>query len=760
MNIYGDFDFVPDRWIQPKHEKKWLFFTRTYQASIEVYNFKGTAKTLSLFEKKPSQSRFSKWLWGVNHVAVPIKGRTEPLFISVSQLSSATGVKRAVLREVNPAALAQLIHANHTYRSANDNVRKLIAVVNKQKNLDIVEGYNQLNSLLNPMRYYNLSQLMFGEDVEVLKEVKGQKVQGVEGNIFLLQKISESSSLKQLIRKISHNLEDKVLAKIIDNETLLNAFVKLPADIQSNLLRILKNEKDFRVMEELHRLTNGVKTANQTVVPWKGILGIPEFLAFFKEINAIQFKSESYDYILNHEEAQTFMKGQTNQQNERFIQQLEQDPSFTKHFLTKLTEWSKNGASTLFEVELSKEAAFDQKLKQLAALLQQEGISAETGSQALFSFLCNPEMDLTVLFSLLKIEKTAKTKVNMNDFFHVLNASSPVRAAVMDPSFLKLLENEKINANMLLHALKKVDDHWKAGACYKKKKKDKRYGFEIDRNKHFFIRTYAMGRGTFKKAAKAVSDLSNVIVLSFKKPKCNPYANPPQEELKTEERILNLKLQNVMPPFIATRVGYEKCLAVQQEMTGDGEKLIKGPPRQILYALTDVVKGLIALHGTRRFHSDFKPGNFLFKGDLTSQTTPVVGYLHDFGLVARIGDYQTSGSPAYIPPEREGSAKSDAFALGVSLVYLLLGIYSFDERTVFSSLSQARLDQFIQQQFNNFDDSSFSTEEKNIRSDLIDLTKQLLKLRVDERLSCVEALNKLEALKKKYPFPVAAAITV
>lgn len=410
---------------------------------------------------------------------------------------------------------------------------------------------------------------------------------------------------------------------------------------------------------------------------------------------------------------------------------------------------------TLFEVGLSKDSAFDLKLTQLAASLHQEDIPAEIGSHALFSFLCNPDMDLTVLLSLLKIAKTVKTKVRMDDLFHVLNASSPVQVAMIDPSFAKLLENEKMDVNMLLHALKKVDDHWKAGACYKKKKKDKRYGFEIDKNKHFFIRTYARGRGTFKKAAKAVSDLSNTIVLSFKRPKNGVYSNSPEEELKTEERILNLGLQNAMPPFIATHVSYNKCLAVQTEMTGDGENLIKGPPRQILYALTDAVRGLVALHHTGRFHSDFKPGNFLFKGDSSSQTTPVVGYLHDFGLVARIGDYQDSGSPPYLPPESEGSTKSDAFAIGVSLTHLLLGVYSFDEKTAFRDLSQARLDHFIQKKFNHLDVSSFSEEEKNLTSDLMDLTKQLLKLKVHERLSCEGALSKLEALKKKYPFPAA-----
>lgn len=345
MNIVGGFNSIPDNWIKSKHEKKWLFFNRHYQASIEVHNLKGTSKALYLFEEKPSQFRLSKWLWGVNHVAVPIKGRTKPLFISVSQLSSATGIKRAVLQEVNPEALAQLVHANRRYTRANSTVQKLMATANKQKNLDVVEGYNKLNSLLNP--FSDLSLFMWGESVEVLKELKGKEVQGIEGNLFLLQKVSENPSLKDLMRKISFHLENKVLSKIVNNETLLNAFVNLPSDTQSSLWQKWGNEKNLRVIDKLHRLTNRGKTANQVVVPWKEILEIPKFLAFFKEINTLQLKSESYAYVLDNEEVQTFMKGQSNQQNEHFIKQLNQNFSFTHHFLTKLTEWSKNGSYTL-----------------------------------------------------------------------------------------------------------------------------------------------------------------------------------------------------------------------------------------------------------------------------------------------------------------------------------------------------------------------------------------------------------------------------
>lgn len=766
-NISDSFNSIPQKSIDFHCKRSFFFLNRSYKTAIDIYNFKGTKKSLELFEKKPFQFSFSKWLWGDNHVAVSIKDKTEALFISVSALSSATGIERSFLQKINPEALAQLIHANKRFIQGrygcpvNNVVRKVVAVTNKQKQLELVEAYNKLSSFITPQS--NLSELISEEDLETLKEMRS-----VEGNLSLFQKINDNPAFKNLMIKLSSKFENKALAKIISNETLLTACLTLPLNTQDSLLKQLEKEVSSGMLQMLEREENNLEcleklsqlTKGEVALPWKKLLKTPAFAAFFEKI-ASHVKSESYVYLLNNEDVRKLMREQSNIQNDHLVKQFNQNPSFTTHFLDKLIQWSKEGTREPFKPELSKDPKFDQKLGQLSAFLQKERLSIETSSQALLSFLCDPDMNLTALFSLLKVTKESKIKIKVRNLFHVLNAAAkPVKFAVLDPHFPELLKKDAINADMLLRALKKVDEQWESGTCHVKKKANKRYGFAIDEKKHFFIRTYRMGRGKFKKAAKAVSDLPNVIVLTFTTKDRNKASNGcnPKRELRTEEEILNLRLENVLPPFVSKTELYNKCLAVQAEMTGDGDSLVKGPPQQILYAVTDAVRALVALHATGRFHSDFKPGNFLFKGDPSSKETPIVGYLHDFGLVADIGSRQIGGSLAYIPPDWTGTAKTDAYAVGVSLISMLLNIYSFNAFTAFKDAeSQQELDDFITNQFKKADLTKFSKEEKKIASDLIALAKKLLKLNVHDRLSCEDTLKELEKLKKKYPFPVKAA---
>lgn len=766
-NISDSFNSIPKNLIDFNCKRNLFFINRSYKTSINLYNFNGAKKSLELFEKKPFQFSFSKWLWGENHVAVLIQGKAEPLFISVGALSSATHIERSLLQTINPEAIAQLIHANKRFIQGmygcpmNNVVRKTVSVVNKQKELELVKAYNKLSSFITPQA--NLTQLISEKDLETLKEM-----QSVEGNLSLFQKINDSPAFKDLMIKLSPKFENKALLKIISNKTLLTSFLTLPLNTQASLLQLLEKEvylsssmsqllereEDLDCLEKLSQLTKG-----EVALPWKKLLKTPEFGAFFEKI-ASHIKLEGYTYILNNEDVQKLMREQSDKQNDHLIKQFNQNPSFTKHFLEKLIQWNKEKTKEPFKLELSKDPEFNQKLEQLFAFLQEEGLSIETSSQVLLSLLCNPDMNLTTLFSLLKVTKESKIEIKVRNLLHVLNvASEPVKFAVLDPHFPELLKKDAINADMLLRALKKVDDQWERGTCYVKKKANKHYGFAIDKQKHFFIRTYQMGRGRFKKAAKAVSDLPNVIVLSFTTKDKDKKSNgcEPKKELRTEEAILNLSLENVLSPFVSKTELYNKCLAIQAEMTGDGDSLIKGSPQQILYAITDAVRALVALHATGKFHSDFKPSNFLFKGDPSSKETPVEGYLHDFGLVARIGDLQTRGSPVFMPPDWTGTAKTDAYAVGVSLIYMLLNIYSLDEFTTFKlASSQQKLDDFITNQFKKADLTKFSEEEKNIANDLINLAKRLLKLNVHERLSCEDALKEFEELKKKYPFPVKA----
>jgi formylglycine-generating enzyme required for sulfatase activity len=100
---------------------------------------------------------------------------------------------------------------------------------------------------------------------------------------------------------------------------------------------------------------------------------------------------------------------------------------------------------------------------------------------------------------------------------------------------------------------------------------------------------------------------------------------------------------------------------------------------EALRLVDGVLAGLEALHGARLAHLDVKPQNVLLSRD-------GVPKLADFGVSSRLGDRkgQTSGTPAYAPPEQlrgePCDVRADLYAVGMMLHELMAGTFPF-ERT-------------------------------------------------------------------------------
>ncbi|KAG5928924.1 hypothetical protein E4U42_007629 [Claviceps africana] len=97
--------------------------------------------------------------------------------------------------------------------------------------------------------------------------------------------------------------------------------------------------------------------------------------------------------------------------------------------------------------------------------------------------------------------------------------------------------------------------------------------------------------------------------------------------------------------------------------------MFKGTTDDAIRVLGDMASALVYLATQKILHNDIKPANILYDGARGA-------VLIDFGLASSVEDKMcTGGTPWYVPPEfkrvAERGPKSDIFALGVTLLYLL-----------------------------------------------------------------------------------------
>lgn len=113
-------------------------------------------------------------------------------------------------------------------------------------------------------------------------------------------------------------------------------------------------------------------------------------------------------------------------------------------------------------------------------------------------------------------------------------------------------------------------------------------------------------------------------------------------------------------------------------------------PSQALTVLSQVGKGLSALHDRGVLHRDVKPANVLFRTVETSRGAQVIAMLGDLGL-GKAMDMSSrltmvGGTPTYVAPEQalgEGlDARADQYSLAALTYYLLAGRQAYDHASL------------------------------------------------------------------------------
>lgn len=136
--------------------------------------------------------------------------------------------------------------------------------------------------------------------------------------------------------------------------------------------------------------------------------------------------------------------------------------------------------------------------------------------------------------------------------------------------------------------------------------------------------------------------------------------------------------------------GGDELVLVMQFFPGGslGRQPLPLPWRRAVRYLTHACLGLAELHRTGRLHRDIKPSNLLLN------TKTDVAVVADYGLAALVDEpVVLAGTSGYLAPELltdPPSAKSDVFALAVTLFALTSGAGPFDTSDPYRGLIQAR----------------------------------------------------------------------
>lgn len=161
--------------------------------------------------------------------------------------------------------------------------------------------------------------------------------------------------------------------------------------------------------------------------------------------------------------------------------------------------------------------------------------------------------------------------------------------------------------------------------------------------------------------------------------------------------VAELQHPSILPVLESGVVGKLPYLVTEVAKGGSVADALKGvaarwSPRQAVWLVLQVAKGLWAAHSKLILHRDIKPGNILLRQAPTSVTEGIglEPLLCDFGLAKTYGDPNATalttegkvlGTMAYMSPEQvlgeSLQPQSDQFSLGIVLHELVYGVHPF-----------------------------------------------------------------------------------
>ncbi|WP_068469784.1 protein kinase domain-containing protein [Candidatus Protochlamydia phocaeensis] len=230
-------------------------------------------------------------------------------------------------------------------------------------------------------------------------------------------------------------------------------------------------------------------------------------------------------------------------------------------------------------------------------------------------------------------------------------------------------------------------------------------------------------------------------------------------------KLHSLGIPHIVPNYKFSHISedsYEPShYAVQQRMDGDGEKLKKvATPKQYCQVMRDVAIGLKEIHKQHFIHGDIKPANILFKQQTDGQ---MKGYIHDFDTLFNtlIDDKKEfiGGTLTFLPPEHLDengdlkineqmiNDKFDSFSLGITILAFVDPKFNAPVNNFASKkLKQDQMDGYLDSVSSKISKSSLSEDEKTLTLGMLEITKGLLKIDPDNRLSCADAAVGLDKL--------------
>lgn len=305
-------------------------------------------------------------------------------------------------------------------------------------------------------------------------------------------------------------------------------------------------------------------------------------------------------------------------------------------------------------------------------------------------------------------------------------------------------------------------------------KKTTRYSYMIKDNE-IYIPYLPIGKGSFKRAFKAL-ELTSLqkwarhAIYDVGSMKAKQILNAEMEALEKVDGI-----PHTTPPYKTTMEvkkswDVTKMIAIQTLMAGNGTQFrIDTPAISILLVATHAAEALAGMHQIALIHSDVKPDNILFRGNIRTGKD-VEGFLHDFGILTRPGKHR-GGTRFFLSPEitkatlkqdsklkdKSTTQKIDSFSFGISLMQMLTGnyvpelkdIHGFTGKTVYSDFNQVELNQlFNDQRILISKNELLKDRDKEIKLAMLNIAQELCLVDVESRKTCKWAFGKLSTLLK------------